>query len=293
MPFKRASRVGSHVLISLTGQSGSGKTYTALRLARGLVGPEGKIAGLDTESGRMSLYSDVAGGFDVDELHEPFSPDRYIEKITEAQQAGYRVLIIDSVSHEWEGTGSVTEMADEGKDRQGKPLDGLLKWAKPKAKHKLFINKLLQTPMHLILCCRAKEKLRQIKDDQGKNVIISDGWVTIQEKNFIYEMTVSVLMTSPTDWKLTKCPDDLRAAFSPGGYISEDTGRRISEWVNGANPLDDHLEQLKRDGFEAADAGIESVASWWKALPRDSQQLLAPFREAFKLHAQNVEAGRD
>ena len=67
-----AERAGAHLLIQLYGPPRSGKTYTALRIARGMVGPTGRIGMLDTESGRARLYSDkVPGGFAVGELTPP------------------------------------------------------------------------------------------------------------------------------------------------------------------------------------------------------------------------------
>src|SRR5204862_126708 len=77
-----AERAGAHLLIQLYGPPRSGKTYTALRIARGMVGPEGRIGVLDTESGRARLYSDkVPGGFVVGELTPPYTPRRYLAAI--------------------------------------------------------------------------------------------------------------------------------------------------------------------------------------------------------------------
>src|SRR6058998_1794704 len=79
-----AERAGAHLLIQLYGPPRSGKTYTALRIARGMVGPKGRIGMLDTESGRARLYSDkVPGGFVVGELTPPYTPSRYLEAIEE------------------------------------------------------------------------------------------------------------------------------------------------------------------------------------------------------------------
>jgi len=97
-----ATRAGEHLLIQLFGGPRSGKTRTALRLARGMVGPQGKIGVLDTESGRARLHADkVPGGFVVGELTPPFTPLRYLEAIEEFVRYGVDILVVDSFSHCW------------------------------------------------------------------------------------------------------------------------------------------------------------------------------------------------
>ena len=109
-----AERAGANLLIQLYGPPRSGKTYTALRIARGMVGPKGRIGVLDTESGRARLYSDkVPGGFVVGELTPPYTPRRYLEAIEEFLAYGVDILVVDSFSHCWEGPGGVLEMADQ------------------------------------------------------------------------------------------------------------------------------------------------------------------------------------
>src|SRR5579859_30580 len=158
----KAVRKGAHVIIALYGYSGSGKTLSALLLARGLAGKDGKICMIDTESGRGMIYAQaVPGGYDYAELTPPFTPERYTEAFAEVEATGAKVVIVDSSSHEWAGIGGIVEMADSGKSQAGVPLQGLVKWAGPKARHKRWIAALLQSHMHVILCVRAKEKLVQ------------------------------------------------------------------------------------------------------------------------------------
>src|SRR5213075_2169371 len=118
-----AERAGAHLLIQLYGPPRSGKTYTALRIARGMVGAKGKIGVLDTESGRARLYSDkVPGGFVVGELSPPYTPRRYLEAIEEFLAYGVDMLVVDSFSHCWEGPGGVLEMADQAEENgEGSP----------------------------------------------------------------------------------------------------------------------------------------------------------------------------
>ena len=100
MKFTKATRNGSYIKLALTGPSGSGKTYSLLKLARGLVGPVGKIAVIDTENNSARLYADLT---DFD--HCDLSSHKYTEFISavkEAEQAGYDCVIIDSLSHLWQ-----------------------------------------------------------------------------------------------------------------------------------------------------------------------------------------------
>lgn len=278
--FTKAQRKGSHVLIALYGESSCGKTYSAILLARGLVGEQGRIAMLDTETGRGLMYDSLAGGYDYAELTPPFTPDRYIQSVKAAEEAGFDALIIDSASHEWEGLGGVLEEADAGKNAKGEALQGLVKWAKPKARHKKFVQALLSTRMHLIICLRAKEKMVQKKNDRGKEEIVSAGYVSVQDKRFIYEMTVQVFM--PNDAKargvpvLEKCPEDLLGAFPAGRKISVETGRKIAEWVSGGAPVDHAYEDLKREAEEAAEGGSIVLARYWKRLTDDQREIIKP-----------------
>src|SRR5260370_2688833 len=96
-----ATRQGIKPLVGFYGKSGSGKTLSALYLARGIVGRSGKITLIDSESGRGSIFADmVPGGYNVLNLDAPFSPGRYEEAIVEAEKTA-DVVMVDSLSHEW------------------------------------------------------------------------------------------------------------------------------------------------------------------------------------------------
>jgi len=275
--FAPAVRKGAHVIITIYGEGGCGKTMSAIKLGRGLVGPKGKVALLDTERGRGMIYAKL--GYDYAELTPPFTPERYIEAIDAAEEAGVDALIIDSGSHEWEGLGGVLEIADS----QG--LQGLLKWAKPKARHKQYVRRLLNSRMHLLISLRAKEKLIQV----GGNVpvppgmrsgdVYSAGYVPIQDKRFIYETTVQLFL--PTGGKrgvpsLEKCPEDLLGAFPDGETIEEETGRQIAVWIEGGEPVDQAMEGLKRSAEEAAGDGTEALRIFWRTLDKARRDRLRP-----------------
>lgn len=271
-----ATRAGAHLLIQLYGPPRSGKTMTALKVARGLVGPSGKIGMLDTESGRARLYSDkVPGGFVVGELTPPYTPRRYLEAIEEFMRYGVDILVIDSFSHCWEGTGGVLEMADEA-ERNGKK--GLLKWLEPKRDYKRLVNFLLSTRLHIILCSRAKQPIeeRVIEiDGQPRKTLVTLPWEPIQDKRLKYEMTVVVPMTLDGAYETKptrlKVPGDL-VEFFTGDTLSEATGAAIAEWVAGGAPVDHKLELLRKEAFEVASAGSDFFTKWWNSAPVKPQR---------------------
>lgn len=268
--FARAKREGSHILASLEATSGRGKTHSALLLGRGLVGPNGKLGMLDTETGRGKHFaSAIPGGYEYGELTPPFTPERYTAAIKSAEAAGLECLIIDSASHEWEGIGGIGEIAELGGAK------GLQKWAKPKARHKRFVQTLLTTRMHIIVCLRAKEKLIQ----KG-NEIVSAGWVPVQEKFFGFEMTLRLafpLDGIPGVPELVKCPADLLGAFVPGLKVSVDSGARIAEWVKGGVPIDQEMMTLKTEAEEAAEGGEAVLDAYILRLTKSQKGKLAPF----------------
>lgn len=268
--FAPARREGSHVLISMEATSGRGKTLSALLLGRGLVGPAGKLGLLDTETGRGKIYAEsIPGGYVYGELTPPFTPERYIAAIEAAEAAGLQCLIVDSASHEWEGIGGVGEIAEAGGGK------GLQKWAKPKARHKRFVQTLLKTRLHIIVCLRAKEKLLQ----QGGD-IVSGGWVPVQEKSFGYEMTTRLFFpegAKPGVPDLIKCPADLLGAFRAGEQVSVAAGERIAEWVRGGAPIDPALLDLKRNAEEAAEGGSSVLDKFILTLTKGQKASLTPF----------------
>lgn len=235
--IEKASRVGVVPLIDLYGESGTGKSMSALLLARGMAGPSGKIVAVDTESRRLSLYADVIpGGFDVINLDAPFSPSRYIAALQAAFDSHPAVVVVDSGSHEWEGTGGVTDQAAEIESKSGRP--GLHNWKTPKFEHAKFVQFLLRSPVPVIVCIRAKYKTRQKKDEKGKTIIIKDEVTSpIQAEDFIFESTAhaeilqdhTIILTKVSHPELRKCfPADRQEP------ISIKHGEAIAAWCKNA-----------------------------------------------------------
>ena len=243
----KATRIGVRPLIGLYSESGCGKTYSSLLLARGFVGPEGKIVMIDTESGRGSLYADVLpGGYDVLQITEPFSSRAFVEAIRAVEESGAAIGIIDGASHEWEGIGGVLDQAGEIEQKTGKP--GLHCWKTPKLEHAKMMLKLLQSSIPWIVCLRAKHKSRQVKDERGKSQIIKDDFTTpIQDDGFIFEMTIHGEIMADHSFRMTKASHpELARCFEARKPITGETGRRVAMWCEGkpiGKPAQAHAER--------------------------------------------------
>ena len=281
LKIRKAQREGARVVIGLAGVSGSGKTYTALKLAQGLAkGKAGKVGLLDTENRRGSLYADILGEpFLIGDLLPPFSPERYVEAIREFADAGVDVLVVDSMSHEWEGTGGCDDIAQAERN----PVVG---WKKAKLAHKSMMNALLQSPMDVIVCLRAREKV----DFSDPKAPRSLGVQPICEKNFLFEMTASLLMEQSGERQtVLKCPADLVSILGRGhGFLSESDGADIRHWIDGGKPVSASLKRA-RDVLEAScEQGIAALKSAWEATPATVKKQLGgtTFLESLKSSAE-------
>src|SRR5712671_3912293 len=188
--FRAAKRESVKLLIGVSGASGSGKTWSAMLLAKGLAGTA-KFAVIDTENRRASMYADYFK-FDAGDLAAPFSPDCYLEAIQAADKAGYPVIVVDSMSHEWAGDGGCLDMQEKELDRMAgddwkrREACKMSAWIKPKMSHKAMMSKLLQVNAHVILCFRAESKIEMVRGENGKMEIREkktltsiDGWIPI------------------------------------------------------------------------------------------------------------------
>ena len=232
--FKKAERKQAKLRLALAGPSGSGKTYSALLLAQGL---GGRIAVLDTEHGSASLYADLVD-FDAMELHAPYSPERYIEVIAAAEQAGYETLVIDSYSHEWTGSGGCLEI-NESVAHQKFRGNTWAAWNETTPRHRKLTDKILTSSMHIICTMRSKTETVQ---GEGKK-ILKLGMKSEQRDGTDYEFTVVLDLTH--DGHPATASKDRTKLFDQPELISADTGRRLLAWLNsGLNPEDRAKEQL-------------------------------------------------
>jgi len=257
--FAPAKREMVSLLIALAGASGSGKTFSALRLARGMA-PSGKIAFIDTEARRGLHY---ASDFDFihADMRPPFTPVRFIEGIRAAEQSGAEVIIIDSFSHEYDGDGGIIDWADRlaagDPDNRISAVKPPGNWKEPKLAHKKLMNALLQCRASIIFCLRADEKIaierKEVEGDNGrtflKTVITPLGWVPICEKRFMFEMTASFTLRPdrpgiPQFDLPHKLQSQHRPFFTDAQPISEESGRALAEWARGGSPVSPRHEAL-------------------------------------------------
>lgn len=244
--------------LGLSGPSGGGKTFSALRLAKGIqtvLG--GKIEGIDTESGRMKHYAEM---FDFE--HTPFVPPHgsldYLAAITHAVQVNHsKIIIVDSFSHEHDGEGGLIEFQEAemrrmaGDDFAKQERVKMLAWTKPKAARKALLRGMLAfgTEAVFILCFRADEQSKPAKKADGKTEVIQMGFMPIAGKPFVYEATVCALLMPgangvPT-WNpenvgekmMRKLPEQFRELFArtDGKPLSEEHGRLLAEWARGSS----------------------------------------------------------
>ena len=246
--FKPATRQGVKPLIGLFGKSGGGKTYSALLLARGIVGPSGKIGLIDTENGRGHIFCDqVPGGYEVLDLNPPFAPAAYSEALDAAESAGFDILVVDSMSHEWNGEGGYLEMKEQALDKMAgddwKKRDACKFAAAARCKpgHNKLVSKIVRSKMGMILCFRGKDKVRMEKKEGEKSKVVADDHASpIQDGDFIFEMLIAgeVMTKEGTSdggyMRTTKHthPDLLGCLPREGEQVSIKHGERIALWCN-------------------------------------------------------------
>lgn len=279
--FKPAERGRIGLLIGLAGASGSGKTYSALLLAKGLANGSRRIGFIDTESGRGLHYADRFK-FEHGELHPPFTPRAYSEAVLAGEEAGFDPLIIDSMSHEWAGEGGCSDMQAAEAERMATDRDGNLvpwkieamtapAWKRPKIEHQRMMARMLQRRPHLIFCLRAQEKVKFVKGEKGRQEIVPIGFQPIQEKGFMFEMTMSLTFHPDTPGVIrydlpNKINADLREIFREGELITEDMGIALREYAErGADHRPDPnearvIEQARKIVEQLDDASPEDLA---------------------------------
>lgn len=267
MSFQKATRQQKKARIALHGPSGSGKTFTALELAKGLVGPQGRVAVIDTERGSASLYADRFE-FDVIEL-DYFSVDNYVKAINEAVDAGYDVLVIDSLSHAWTGLGGVLDSVNNVKGNVF--TDGWGKVGTPQQNR--LLDSILKAPMHVIATLRVKTDYEVEKDERGKATPKKIGLAPVQRDGVEYEFDIVGSLNIDNTLTVEKS----RMVDLAGRMISKPDrklGIQISNWLNsGAAPqpkvnpddapvfrriLDEELARI--NGWKARAAGDDDAA---------------------------------
>ena len=294
--FKKAERKQAKCRVALTGPSGSGKTYGALLIAKGM---GGKIAVIDTERGSASLYSDLLE-FDTLELNPPYSPEAFIEAIHAAEKAGYGTLIIDSMTHEWDGSGGCLEINDNMANAKFKG-NTWAAWSETTPRHRAFVDAILQSPCHIIATMRSKTDTVQ---GEGKKVV-KLGLKTVQRDGMDYEFTTVLDLTHEN--KFATASKDRTGLFKESAVITAATGKKLLDWLNSgavvaaepAKVKDDSSFRSCRDALESAKTIAELQKAWGYTLSEEKadgitkQQLdsLIPVKDAAKARLTNPQQG--
>lgn len=272
--FTDGVRDDTSLIIGIAGASGSGKTVTALLIADGLAGEDGDVAFIDTEGGRARHYfptpSDTRSKAELRkeflfrvkylDMKPPFSPRAIWGAIEKAIGIGAKVVVVDSTSDEWEGVGGLHDMHIAEMVRLAKkPYDSLQDWelhkynfpawAVPKAEHKAYLMKnLRQVRAHVIFCFRANEVTKpvEVEDDKGRKrmTVLNVGWQPICEKNMLYDLTISFMVTPDAKGVplmqhdgsfYGKLNPPYSQFFQPGRQVSIETGQKLRAWARGEN----------------------------------------------------------
>lgn len=228
--FIKAVKQSAKLRMAITGPSGSGKTYTALAIATGLAAGK-PIAVVDTEHGSASKYADL-WQFDVAEMHAPFHPDKFIAALRDAEAAGYAVVVLDSISHAWSGTGGVLDIVDEAAKRS-KSGNTYTAWKEGTPVQQRMIDAIVQSGIHVIATMRSKTEYILADTGNGKQAPRKVGMAPVQRDQFEYEFDVVLDMDVDNNAIVSKsrCPALSGRVFPKPGA---DVAGILRTWLEGA-----------------------------------------------------------
>lgn len=220
MQLRHSQRRAAKMRLALQGASGSGKTYSSLLLACGMASDWTKIAVIDTENGSADLYAHL-GAYNVLSLSEPYNPEKYIDAIGICESAGMEVIIIDSISHCWD------YLLDFHANLQG---NSFANWAKVTPRQNAFVQKILQSPAHIICTMRTKQDY-VLNEKNGKLVPEKVGLKAMQRDGMDYEFTVVLDIDLKHHVQASK---DRTGLFMgrPEFTITPKVGQAILNWCN-------------------------------------------------------------
>lgn len=245
--IQKAQRKQAKLRIGLSGPSGSGKTYSALLVARGLASSWDKVVLIDTENGSGELYSDL-GDYNVIGLKAPYSPERYIEAIKAAEQAEMEVIIIDSVTHEWDGEGGCLQLNEllANSKYKGNTWSA---WSETTPRHQRFIEAITGSSCHVITTVRNKVETVMGEDKKVKKV----GTKEVQREGFEYELTANFNIDRETHRVVAS--KDRTNLFDKRDPFLLDTkvGEELAAWNNGGAVNTDALKNAIWSQFKRLD----------------------------------------
>lgn len=248
LQIKKAVRELVYTKTAIMGASGAGKTYSSLRLAKGMaeelekiLGRPAKILMANTEKSRGLYYANEFD-YDITDINAPHEPEKYVQLVSDAVEAGYDILILDSSSHEWEGKGGCLELQQlAGGTYQA--------WAKVTPRHDKFLLALAESPIHIIATMRGKDQYEMEKNDQGKVTVTKLGVGAKQRDGFEYEFTLTFMIDQKDNHAVAQ--KDNTHLFEKEGRVllNENHGKQIIQWANSGSGYTPKV--FKDDGVDA------------------------------------------
>lgn len=266
--FKQAEREKLKALIAMMGASGSGKTFSSLLLAKGMIQemfPDlddtsdefwGKIGVIDTEHNRSKIYADMEkhgyyiGKFQHANIEPPFEPEKYIQAVREAKKHGIEVIIIDSTSHAWEYIRAWQQ------ELGGRYQD----WKDPDKLYNEFVKALTQTDIHILATMRAKQKYALEANEVGNLQVVKLGEQPQQRDTFEYEFLVGFMFDQNHNANVTKDNTPLFEELKQF-RITPEHGKDLIKWLDkGVDVLAEKRakEQAEQEEKEAVIRTIQS-----------------------------------
>ena len=223
--FRKAERRKAKLRLALTGPAGSGKTFGALVLAQGL---GGRIAMIDTENGSGDLYANMCD-YDIETLAAPYTVQKYLSAIYEAEKEGYDVLIIDSLSHAWSGEGGLLDVHSQltSESRSG---NSYAAWRQITPMQNKLIEAIIASRCHIIATMRSKTDYAQLQNEKGRTEIRKVGLAPVQRDGVDYEFTV--VFDLGMDHNVTVSKDRTGLFDNQTFHITQETGQILNNWLN-------------------------------------------------------------
>lgn len=305
------------ITIGLSGASGTGKTFTALRIARGIAeakkGKGAPIGFVDTENRRALHYRDAFPEmmhFDMQAVDDSgemvgFTPERWIEVIDGAEAADVPVLVIDSFSHAWEGVGGILDLQAMELERLVQTAEERANgrytvdasrfseqaWIAPKRRYRRLIDRIVRAKCDMIICTRAKPVRQESKNGKATNSRDTKTrrrdipWDPASDRDLMFEMTAMMILDpSAPGFPVyqVKCADQFKSMFDRDVQMDEELGRRMAEWANGKG--DTHARKVAMDrGRAVARRGAAEFAEFWNSDEgKASRQHLRPILDELR-----------
>lgn len=263
LQIRKATRTKSKLRLAIIGPSGAGKTKSALLIAKGL---GDKILLIDTENGSGDLYSDMFE-YDIVTLTPPFEIQYYVEAIKAAEEGGYDVVILDSITHAWSGQGGLLERVDKIASASSSK-NSYTAWRDVTPQHNAFIDAIVQSSVHVIATMRSKTEYVMEDDGKGRKVPRKVGMAPIQRDGMEYEFTV---VFDINDKHLAFATKDRTGMFDGQIFMPDSkTGTTLKGWLDsGADaPVEPTLDrsQMVIEAMEAINEcqSIGELLELWK-----------------------------